>query len=123
VPAWRRYGDRLIFSGHDHVPAVFELEKGGGVRVHRPGRNETSTTVGLKANSRYWIKAGSVGGPYRDGVPTANSVLYDSDAQSVTLFRIAYDTGTLLAELSAHRFCRNIPTIKKYIDLLRAGAK
>jgi hypothetical protein len=80
-------------------------------------------TIGLKQGSRYWIKAGSVGGPYRDGVPLANSALYDSGARTVTLFRIAYDTGPLLEELSSHRFCRNLPTIKKYIELLRAGAK
>ncbi len=123
IPAWRKSAGRLIFSGHDHVPAIFELPEGGDVLVHRPGRNEASTSVGLKQNSRYWIKAGSVGGPYRDGVPMANSVLYDSDAQAVTLFRIAYDTGPLHEELSAHRFCRNLPTIKKYIELLRAGAK
>jgi hypothetical protein len=54
-------------------------------------------------------------------LPLANSVLYDSRAQTVTLYRIAYDRDHLGEELSSHRFCRNLPTIKKYIDTLRTG--
>ncbi|MFZ2447285.1 MAG: metallophosphoesterase family protein [Syntrophobacteraceae bacterium] len=121
VPAWRQYPRRLIVSGHDHVPAVFELPDSGDVKIHGLGRGETSLTVKLERNSRYWVKAGSVGGPYRDATPLANSVLYDSDARTVTLFRIAFDTSGLFEELSAHRFCRNLPTIKKYIETLRTS--
>ena len=62
----------------------------------------------------YWIKAGSVGGPYRDGVPAANSVLYDTESQTITLFRIHYDTTRLREALLAHKFFRNLPTIRKY---------
>ncbi|HYA43762.1 MAG TPA: metallophosphoesterase [Syntrophobacteraceae bacterium] len=119
VPLWRNYSKRLIFSGHDHIPAVYELVEGGEVRVHRPiGREDLR--LRLNQASRYWVKAGSVGGPYRDKTPVANSVLYDSDEQTITMFRIAFDTHPLSEALSSNRFCRNIPTIKRYIELLKS---
>ncbi len=114
---WAEFPKRLIFSGHDHLPAVYELTAAGEVRIHRPEREE-SLTVQVNENSRYWIKAGSVGGPYRDGVPVGNSVLYDSGEATITLFRIPYDTAPLCEALASHRFCRNLPTLKKYIELL-----
>jgi 3',5'-cyclic AMP phosphodiesterase CpdA len=123
LEAWKTYPKRLIFSGHDHVPAVYELPSGidapalEDVRVHRPGA-DGELTVSLNPQSRYWVKAGSVGGPYRDGVPLANSVLYDSRAETVTLFRLNYPVSALRSELASHRFIRNLPTIRKYIELL-----
>ena len=62
VPLWRNYPKRLIFSGHDHIPAIYELPEGDEVRVHRPGKQE-KLKLHLNENSRYWVKAGSVGGP------------------------------------------------------------
>lgn len=121
VPAWRHYPKQFIFSGHDHIPAVYELQQEAGVKVHRPGAREENFLVPINATSRYWIKAGSVGGPYRDGVPAANAVLLDTEAATITLCRIAYDTEPLRESLAAHRFFRNLPTIRKYIELLRAG--
>ncbi|MBP8646444.1 MAG: metallophosphoesterase family protein [Syntrophobacteraceae bacterium] len=123
---WRGYSKRLIFSGHDHVPAVFELpEKADptleNVVVHSPP-SSGDFTVSLKHGSRYWVKGGSVGGPYRDGVPVANSVLYDSDAETVTLFRIPYPTQRLMEELASHPFHRNLATMKRYLDLLSSAA-
>jgi hypothetical protein len=121
IPAWMHYPKRLIFSGHDHIPAIYELTDQGEIKVRHPERGE-SLTVKLEENSRYWVKAGSVGGPYRDGVPAANSVLYDSELDTITLFRIHYDTNRLCEALLAHRFCRNLPTIQKYAALLSSVA-
>ncbi|MGO9018667.1 MAG: metallophosphoesterase family protein [Syntrophobacteraceae bacterium] len=120
IPSWRNYPKRLIFSGHDHIPAIYELPECEEVKVHRPGPKE-DLTLHLNENSRYWIKAGSVGGPYRDGIPVANSVLYDSAEQTITMLRIPYDTNPLSVALSSHRFHRNLPTIKKYIEVLNLG--
>ncbi len=120
VPSWSQYKRRLIFSGHDHIPGIYELPQGDEVKVHWPGF-ENSMTLHINENSRYWVKAGSVGGPYRDGTPVANSVLYDSEAGTITMFRITYDTNPMRQALSAHRFCRNLPTLKKYLELLSAG--
>jgi hypothetical protein len=120
VPLWRNYSKRLIFSGHDHIAAIYELPDGGEVRTHRPGPRE-DMKLHLNGDSRYWVKAGSVGGPYRDKTPVANSVLYDSNEQTITMFRIPFDTKPLAEALSSHRFYRNIPTMKKYIEVLIGG--
>ena len=119
VPLWQRYPGRLIFSGHDHIPAVYELAESGEVGIHRPGPE--GLTLRIDTNCRYWVKAGSVGGPYRDKVPVANSVLYDSEDQTISMLRIPYDTKPLSTALSSHRFFRNLPTIRKYIETLNSG--
>jgi predicted phosphodiesterase len=126
LKAWRAYRKRLIVSGHDHVPAVYELPDAfetprlRDVIVRQPPK-DGPFTIRLNPRSRYWIKAGSVGGPYRDGVAVANSVLYDSNAETVTLFRIPYPTEQLRRELASHFFTRNLPTLRKYETLLNAG--
>jgi hypothetical protein len=94
--------------------------EGDEVRVHRPGRQE-DLTLHLSENSRYWVKAGSVGGPYRDRAPVANAVLYDSKEQTITMMRIPYDTRPLLEALSSHRFFRNMAFVKKYIEVLKSN--
>jgi len=121
---WNDFSPRIIFSGHDHIPAVYELPGGidiptiKDVGVHRPSGKD-SLTIQINPASKYWVKAGSVGGPYRDGVPTANSVLWDTAMESVTLSRIPYPCEQLLRDLTGNRFCCNIPTIQKYVGLLR----
>jgi predicted phosphodiesterase len=123
LDAWRKYPKPLIFSGHDHIPAVYELPEAQGpiglsdVRIHRPP-SSGSLAISLKPGSRYWIKAGSVGGPYRDGIPSANTVLYDSNSEQITLFRIEYPVDRLRNELASHHFHRNLATMQKYIELL-----
>jgi predicted phosphodiesterase len=123
LDAWRSFSKRIIFSGHDHDPAVFELPDNPepitiqGVKVYKP-ESGPSFTVCLNSQSRYWVKAGSVGGPYRDGVPAANCVLYDSSAETITLLRIPYETEALRQELGSHFFARNLPTLQRYVALL-----
>jgi predicted phosphodiesterase len=122
LPLWRDYAKRLIFSGHDHIPAVYELPEGGGVIVHKPERRE-EMRLRLNEGSRYWIKAGSVGGPYRDKIPLANAVLFDSDEQTISMLRIPFDPKPLSEALSSHRFYSNISAIKKYIEVLKSGCE
>lgn len=122
LSAWQDHPAQLIVTGHDHVPAVYELPDldrkpaMSDVIAHRPGAGDL--VLSLNPRSRYWIKAGSVGGPYRDGVPVANPVLYDDGAGTLTLFRLSYPTGRLKRELAEHRFVRNLPTLRRYVDLL-----
>lgn len=123
LEAWRSYPKRIIFSGHDHIPAIYELPdspdfpRPNNVIVYRP-EYDRSLTVQLNPHSRYWIKAGSLGGPYRDGVALANSVIYDSGSQTVTFFRLSFQTDKLRRELASHRFSLNLPTLQRYLDLL-----
>lgn len=122
--AWQDYPKHLIFSGHDHLPAVYELPKtnrsptSAEVVTHRPPRS-SHLSINLDHHSRYWVKAGSVGGPYRDGVAVCNTVLYDSTAQTLTLFRLPYPTATLQRELASNRFFANLPTLQRFNKLLK----
>lgn len=115
---WTCYPKRFIFSGHDHTPAVYELSCNSDyalisdIHIHKP-TDEKEFTVSLNSTSKYWIKAGSVGGPYRDKVFAANSVLYDTDKDGITLFRIFYPKEKLLYDLSLNRYCKNIETLKR----------
>ncbi len=119
LASWRQFRKRLIFSGHDHLPAIFELPGHGYLepRAYRPDAAQ-SLTLQLRPDARYWVKVGSVGGPYRDHMAVANSALYDDEAQTITLFRLPYPTQALRLELGSHRFLTNLATIKHYEQLL-----
>lgn len=120
---WNHYPKRIIFSGHDHIPAVYELPCGlasprpEDVIIHRPSAGR-EMLLRLNPDSRYWVKAGSVGGPYRDGFPTANAVIYDDSGDTITLATFPFAAHLLHRELVSHFFAPTLPTIRKYIDLL-----
>ncbi len=116
---WLEMEHSLIFSGHDHIPMLFELTDQQKIIKHPLPVNRDAYSINLKDSSRYWIKAGAVGGPYRDGVPCACTVMYDSSENTITFFRLQYDTSSLFKKLREHRFFRNIPTIQKYIRTLK----
>lgn len=123
---WTTYPKQIIFSGHDHVPAVYELPgttaspRLEDVIIHRPSSGR-DLTVRIEDGSRYWVKAGSIGGPYRDGIPLANAVLYDDREQTITLFTLPFAADLLHRELASHFFAPTLPTIRKYMDLLSGG--
>jgi predicted phosphodiesterase len=123
LKAWRAFPKRMIFSGHDHIPAVYELSDCAGspglqdVKVYRP-KNQEPLTIRLRSGCRYWIKAGSIGGPYRDGIAAANFAAYDSEAETVALYRLPYPVERLRRELASHFFGRNLPTLQKFVKLL-----
>ncbi|MHC1724710.1 MAG: metallophosphoesterase [Syntrophobacteraceae bacterium] len=123
LEAWSRNAKQIIFSGHDHVPAIYELPGDSvpprleDVRIHKPSADR-ELIIRLNPHSRYWVKAGSIGGPYRDSVPMANSVLYDSTEETITFHRLPFETEQLYGELASHFFAPTLPTIRKYMDLL-----
>jgi diadenosine tetraphosphatase ApaH/serine/threonine PP2A family protein phosphatase len=75
----------VCFSGHTHVPVVFE--KASTVRRLPPNR------VKIVTGKKYFINVGSIGQP-RDGDPRACYVLYDLKNQEVVYRRIPYDIAT-----------------------------
>jgi diadenosine tetraphosphatase ApaH/serine/threonine PP2A family protein phosphatase len=79
----RGFGIALV--GHTHQPAVF-VEANG--RVSAKGLLP-EVPLSLDESRRYIINAGSVGQP-RDGDPRAAYALLDTEAQTVTLFRVPY---------------------------------
>ena len=118
---WAPVPRKVVISGHDHIPKILEFQADPGAVgpiAHKPGQS-AGFTVPIRDGHYYWIKTGSVGGPYRDGIPAANSAVYDDLAQTVTLHRLEYDASGLARELADHPFARNLSTLRQYVFLLR----
>lgn len=85
----------ITFFGHTHLQGGFwiddEAEQEGGLepRYSSPG-GQQKITVELKKSVRYMINPGSVGQP-RDHDPRAAFLLYDTDENSITFYRVPYD--------------------------------
>ena len=79
------FSTRYCLVGHTHVPFVCRLEENDPVFYEIP----LDVPVPLE-KERCIINPGSVGQP-RDGVPTASYLLHDSDAETITHHRAAYD--------------------------------
>ena len=80
------------FCGHTHVPAIASLDADAqlGCDFRRLAEGEP---VSLDPETKVVINPGSVGQP-RDGDPRASYAIYDSETQSVTLYRVEYDIGS-----------------------------
>jgi len=83
--SFRALSFHLCLVGHTHVPAIFVAE----------GEQVTSMPflpdhpIHLDEDRRYIVSVGSVGQP-RDNDPRAAYVWFDSEAQEVSLIRVAY---------------------------------
>ncbi len=76
----------ISFFGHTHYPVVFTL-RGDEISTYIPRtRNEK---IAIEDGERYLINPGSIGQP-RDRIPDAGYALYDSEAKTVSLMRVAY---------------------------------
>lgn len=78
---------RVTFIGHVHVPMVHCLSATDVLREQPP---VAGVPLSLEPGCRYVVNVGSVGQP-RDDNNAAAYALYDSDAATVTVFRVAYD--------------------------------
>jgi diadenosine tetraphosphatase ApaH/serine/threonine PP2A family protein phosphatase len=97
---FRENGVPLTFYGHTHVQGGYAFRK-NAVEALRPSyaglKDEESWELRLEPEARYLINPGSIGQP-RDGDWRAGFALFDSDAQSVTYYRVPYPV-----ELAQHR--------------------
>lgn len=117
---WQTINHPLVFSGHDHIPMILVFHDDGGSEIIPVPLHAKEWGFELQEGVRYWIKAGSVGGPYRDGVPVANALLYDDVSNILVFYKISYKTSELIEGLREHKFFRNISTIQRYIRTVRA---
>jgi diadenosine tetraphosphatase ApaH/serine/threonine PP2A family protein phosphatase len=78
---------RLVFVGHTHIPAVFHALPGRPPSYFKPQRDVPVPLSGLR---RAVTVVGSVGQP-RDDVAAACFGLLDTDQQTITMKRVAYD--------------------------------
>ncbi|HEX73991.1 MAG TPA: metallophosphoesterase family protein [Dehalococcoidia bacterium] len=92
------FQSQFCLVGHSHVPLVFEYNETGACLV-----SEFPVDNILKlAKNRLIINPGGVGQP-RDGDPRASYAIYDSQARSVTLYRVPYDIGATQARMMEHK--------------------
>jgi len=92
------FQSQFCLVGHSHVPLVFECSETGACLVSE----FPADTILKLAKNRLIINPGGVGQP-RDGDPRASYAIYDSEARSVTLYRIPYDIGATQARMVEHR--------------------
>jgi len=87
---------QLTFFGHTHIQCGFSIE-GNRHQVFVPNykspQGRQQFRLGLKSGGKYMINPGSVGQP-RDNDPRAAFMMYDSDAASITFYRVPYDIPT-----------------------------
>jgi diadenosine tetraphosphatase ApaH/serine/threonine PP2A family protein phosphatase len=95
----------LTFFGHTHVQRCFLLESGSGpgkslVPAHKSGKGKQSVKLELKPGVRYMVNPGSIGQP-RDNDPRAAFLLYDTDQNSITFYRVPYDIERAQEKIAA----------------------
>ena len=83
----------VCFFGHTHVPLAFVKDE---TKIDK-GFYDTLT---IREGFQYLINVGSVGQP-RDRNPSAAYVIYDLEAQTVTMRRVEYDMQTTQKKIRA----------------------
>ena len=84
LAAFEDIGTPRCLVGHSHVPFICRLENGAPAF-----RLATTGPVDVE-NGRAIVNPGSVGQP-RDGDPRASYAVYDSDAETITHYRVEYE--------------------------------
>jgi predicted phosphodiesterase len=85
----------LTFFGHTHIQGGFSLEKHSDlgqtlVANYESSKGKQAFQIHLRENLVYMMNPGSVGQP-RDNDPRAAFMLYDSEENAVTFYRVPYD--------------------------------
>jgi len=81
---------QLCFVGHTHIQSMFELiEKSDRVNIRQTTPDQT-----IKLNARLILNPGSVGQP-RDRDPRSAYAIYDTEKNTWTPRRVAYDVASV----------------------------
>ncbi len=95
--------EQLMFCGHTHHAAIWELT-GKGVcrpklehRFRRPAAKAESISFKLNPASRYIVNVGSVGYPRNDLCGAYG--IFDSDARRMTIRRLPFDFKSYITEM------------------------
>ena len=93
---------RFSFVGHSHLPFVWREREGEQPSLAPVTADDR---VELSGAGRLILNPGSVGQP-RDGDPRASYALYDSDAVSITYYRLEYDIASTQQAMERARLPR-----------------
>ena len=113
--------EQLMFCGHTHHAAIWELT-GKGVcrpklehRFRQPAAKAESISFKLNPASRYIVNVGSVGYPRNDLCGAYG--IFDADARRMTIRRLPFDFKSYITEMLNHDL--NLP--RWLCQLLRAA--
>lgn len=87
----------VCLFGHTHVPSVFRFAE--AMEPVGPPRGERFR-ISIEDRRRYLANCGAIGQP-RDGDPRAAFGLLDTDEQTLTVLRVAYDVAGAQAKIIA----------------------
>ena len=94
----------MSFVGHTHQPFIWRENSFDRVPSFNPRNGEASLTISVKEKSI--INVGSVGQP-RDGDPRASYAIYDTENNTVTLYKIPYEIERTVANMQRNGFDSN----------------
>jgi len=95
--------ERILFCGHTHHAAAWEMPASGVARerlvncLARPPECADTHSFSLKEGSRYLVNVGSVGHPRHDRCSTY--AIYDSESQRIAFRRLPVDLAAYAAAL------------------------
>ncbi len=81
---------RIAFFGHTHVQGGFIWNHARVETILQPAYRSDCGVLEIDSECAYLLNPGSVGQP-RDGDPRAGFLIFDSDAQMASYFRVPYD--------------------------------
>jgi len=87
----------LAFFGHSHFACTFFVGEDGEVELEM--LDGDAHTLAVREGYRYLVNPGSLGQP-RDHDPRAAYAIYDRDAATVTVHRVAYDIAAAQARMA-----------------------
>ena len=103
-----------LISGHTHCVCVAELAWGHQrtrLRALRYGEPQELSAPSMS----YWINPGSVGQP-RDGDPRAAYAVLDTEAATITHYRVPYDTLSVQRELQTFGYLHESSALAETIS-------
>jgi diadenosine tetraphosphatase ApaH/serine/threonine PP2A family protein phosphatase len=90
-------GARYVFCGHVHEPVLFYTSAAARPVPFRP---TAGVAIPVRGHRRWLAVPGAAGQP-RDGNPAAAYALLDTDARTLTFFRVPYDWAAAAAKIRA----------------------
>ena len=97
---YKMWQGQVLFVGHTHLPFYI---KGSERTCHMYLNQKEKHTISLNEKCRYVINPGAVGKP-RDHTPHASCGLWDTQENTFTFFREAYDLAATQAKMRAQHF-------------------
>jgi predicted phosphodiesterase len=107
---WKACSVPVVITGHGHKPELYQFTGHSRGQISAEDilqsklilpPEERCFRVPIEDGTAYWVRSGSVGGPYSDGVALAHWIEYQPGT-CVIFHRTEYDTDPLLEDIREH---------------------